>query len=941
MIEQCLNQVEDFYDCIRNGIISVCMVKKYSKVPVKDYKQIIDPDEIDDLIGSDNELGISLLGNEMDGQKRLVCIDVDGDKSDYTDDTTIQFSKDWFYQIIISKLDALDINHLDVRSTSGGYHIYVYCLEHCSPHKSTTNLQYPTSLEAAITGNEGVGMFLSSQVHQDMLETFLNKKTPQGGIEVWSKGRMIMAPGSQVKYEGDSKPKQSKVISTKTRKFTDISVIEEDLNKIIRDAFLDAGFTESETYQKTVFNKNAGMSDELDDRSIAFIGNLILKYYPLISGQKHECTLALGGFLAGRKISPESILKIGDYVLENKEVGLFRDDQAFINTLLHDSISDDQDKLTTGLNTLENILEPYCPRGLIAKQLYLMTNPRSHTFWPNGCSTTRYEEVVLDFMRNTTSTSWIFRSLKNGEYHKQTEYSYYLNNCIHAINFVNDLSAHKSTTEYSDTPVRIYYKVQNHTDVYNYMFNNLDDLFNNYRKLMGIGDTTKVKKIIQQLFNEFYISGLIGSEDFSTIPGIFLSADKQRLVRILPENGVLTEKPPEPIDKDKLANALELLARINRVFPWEDNKFGFIMKYSLTLPYANVLKTHYDKDHKFLILYGVSGTLKSTATEIMFHINLNSAFQSDCLSAASAGDSEFRLGYDLNASSYPIFYDEAEVFFTTDKLRNILKNAFSDRLLRDPGKSGKHYYANRIAVFTMNRLPPKIEESALARRIATIELSPLELVKPDEILQRLSFLNEGGILNSRLQELDVIGDAVLSILNSHIDWFNNTIPALQGLIIDELEKISGIDLNFMRVDTSLYDNNESEENNILSRIVTLLREPYLRHCNKYLQNSDPVAVIKQMLVSVPEYSFIHLTAREGILIDSTFKDLFNNKYGKDYDNITLKSCYEYLADLDLDLGPMKYGPSRVKGRKKAITGIRMSLDDFCKIILNTEELQQR
>lgn len=922
-------------------MINVCMVKKYSKVPVKDYKQIIDPDDIDDILDSDNELGISLLGTEMDGQKRLVCIDVDGDKSDYTNATTVQFSKDWFYQIITEKLNSLNIDHLDVQSTSGGYHIYVYCLEHCIPHKSTAALQYPTSLEAAISGSEAIGMFLSSQIHQEMLDTFLNKKAPQGIVELWSKGRMIMAPGSQVLYEGETEPKQSKVISTKVRKFADISVVEDDLNKIIRDAFLDAGFIENEAYQKASFNKNVGMSGELSDRSIEFIGNLILKYFPLISGQKHECTLALGGFLAGRKISAESIQKIGEYVLKNKETNLFKNDDAFIDTLLHDTLEDQEDKLTTGLNTLESILEPYCPRGLIAKQLYLMTNPRSHTFWPNGCNTTRYEEVIIDFIRHTTSSSVIFRSLKNGEYTKQVESSYYINNCIHAINFVRDLSSHKTFAEYANTPIRIYYKVQNHTELYDYMFENLDDLSNNYRKLMGIGDTAKVKKVIRQTFNEFYLLGLIGAEDFSTIPGIFLSADKQRLVKILPENGVLTECEHKEVDRDQLADALNLLSRINNAFPWEDGKFGFIMRYTLTLPYANILKMHFDKDHKFLILYGTSGTLKSTATEIMFHINLDDRFSADCLSTASAGDSEFRLGYDLNASSYPIFYDEGEVFFRTEKLRNILKNAFSDRLLRNPGKQEKEYYANRIAVFTMNNLPPEVEESALLRRMNTVELSPQEFVEVEEIDTRLAFLNDGGILNSRLKELNVIGEAVFNILNDNIDWFNNTIMTIQELIINELEKQSGVNLDFFRVDASgfIFDDRNTEESGVLSRILSLLREPYLRHCNKYLQNADPVAMIKQMLVSVPEYSFIHLTARDGVLIDATFKDLFNAKYSKENYTITLKSCYEYLADLDLDLGYIQYGPSRVKGRKKLITGIRMTLIDLCKIILNTPELE--
>ena len=95
---------------------------------------------------------------------------------------------------------------------------------------------------------------------------------------------------------------------------------------------------------------------------------------------------------------------------------------------------------------------------------------------------------------------------------------------------------------------------------------------------------------------------------------------------------------------------------------------------------------------------------------------------------------------------------------------------------------------------------------------------------------------------------------------------------------------------------------------------------------------DPIEISNNAINYAKENNYDY------VLIDIGLKHKFNEEHSKDGTSITLKSCYYYLLDLDLGLTSLTYTSSRVQGRKKQVRGIRMSIEDFTRVLINKSEI---
>ena len=289
MIKNVLDSVEDFRDCINNETIKVCLLHPYSKVSIKGWSGFVEPGELLLKENEENNLGISLIGAEYPGEPILTCIDIDGDKREIRGIDVEQFSKDWMFQIITNKFEELGINYMAIQSSSGGYHIYIYCRTESSRYGATRDLNYPKNSDAAST-NEDISMFLSG--HYLFAQELYNTDFPKNCVEIWCNRRYMVAPGSLIEDKDKNYTSEVKLLPIGVHKFSDIGIVDEDLDVLIRNALLENGFTQNNPEMTIGTSTNfVYKPEDLPERNIQLLGDLLLQWLPKIPGQNTHSAL--------------------------------------------------------------------------------------------------------------------------------------------------------------------------------------------------------------------------------------------------------------------------------------------------------------------------------------------------------------------------------------------------------------------------------------------------------------------------------------------------------------------------------------------------------------------------------------------------------------------------------------------------------------------------
>lgn len=939
MISKILNSVEDFEEKINDGTLKVCFLHENTKISQKGWSEFVKPEELYDPLNENNNLGISLIGPQYPGDSILTCIDIDGDKREINGQSTEQLSKNWLYEILLSEFKKENIPVMCIKSSSGGYHIYLYTLEESARYSSTNGLIYPKTLQLA-SKNEEVGMFISA--NQKQVASLLEEDFPKSAVEIWCKKRYMVAPGSDIYNEDDKYIGSVTLLKDGVQTFEEIGLYKKNLNDFIRQALLNNGFSEDDRQQyitpKNLSMDNMTSSSELTDYNIKNIGNLILEAFPKIPGQKHTATLALGGYFYNKKLSLESITKLGEYIAYNAPEDLFKNKEAFIQTLTHDIREGDKSRLQTGLPTFEEILSPYYSKEYIGKKLHLTTNPTFHKFWPDGRFSKKYNEIIINHSQNYITKNVIqTRITKEGDIIDNVDQNFRISHSIEGIQKFDDISHPESVLEW-EKPVKIYFKKYRTPVQESPIYEDPDTLFKNYRRLEG-AYTNSAKSIIEAIYREYEELGCIETVSTSTRPGIYYDENKKTLRKFMKIKNNIKEVYPKMPNKEKLQYALLLLKKINDIYPWNDGKFGFFIKNGLTMAYTDVLKYYFDKNHLSVILYGEAGTLKTTAAELIVNFNVSTFndFDKNIISGSELL-SEYRLGKNLDKSSFPLVANETEFLFSTTKIRETIKDSITGKFIRKPGgENSKAYYSHRSCIYTTNNLPITTEDPAILRRFIPIEFDSTERGDTEEIIEKMEFLNTDGIENNEFKKMAVIGDFIFCLLNENINWFNYSIEILQDKIIDALEEYSQEDLSFLKESAKdfIYIDRTDRENHKLTLLLSILRKPYRYNRAKFLKGGNEVMIVKDM-ISQTYYPYVHLINDDTIIMDIGLKHEFNKLNEKDGISVTLKGCFNLLEDLDLGLTTLTYTTSSVLGRKKRVRGIKMSIEDFTKILTNQE-----
>ena len=355
------------------------------------------------------------------------------------------------------------------------------------------------------------------------------------------------------------------------------------------------------------------------------------------------------------------------------------------------------------------------------------------------------------------------------------------------------------------------------------------------------------------------------------------------------------------------------------------------------MAYADVLKYYFDKHHLSVILYGEAGTLKTTAAELIVNFNTSSFSDYDKnIISGSELMSEYRLGKNLDKSSFPLVVNETEFLFSTTKIRETIKDSITGKFIRKPGgENSRAYYSHRACIYTTNNLPVTTEDPSILRRFIPIEFDSTERGDTPELIEKMSFLNTNGVENNEFKKMAVIGDFIFCLLNENINWFNYSIETLQNKIVDALEEYSEENLSFLKesAEDFVYIDRTDRENHKLTLLLSILRKPYRYNRAKFLKGGNESLIVRDM-VKQNYYPYVHLINDDTIILDIGLKHEFNKLHEKDGISVTLKGCYNLLEDLDLGLTSLGYTTTKVQGRKKTVRGIKMSLDDFTRVLTN-------
>lgn len=958
MTQKCLKEVSDFEEQIKNNGLNVLFLHDDAVNPKHPYGGKYNYQSYETVIAPENanrNLGIG-FPKTVTSSVFLCGIDIDGD-TNYVDDITEKdqlkaATRRYLFEMIKSRLEERGIKAMYVKTANNGFHIYLRVTQSTHKQHGFEKFLYPDLVKLS-----------NNHLHRDFLNEFpilgkiANKRLGTKSIEIFTQGAYLIAPGSEIngnKYE---------LLPDGAQTFADISTYgEKPIQELLEDIFVDNFFPLSPKNVQPTVNNNYDLSIEkhnLEERNIRSIGELMLRGLPLIGGEKHDAILALGGFLSTMNVSEESIIDIGNYIIDNnKNPNLFSHDNeterttGLMTTLLHDvKEGNEEDRAKRGLSYLKKIFEGKIPSNELSKILWLNSRPTSHSFYPEGTSAQGFYKIKIDFQHRKME----YIDMKKGKWNEEKgdfdEPTILRRSPVyHSLDnfeYIDDLSS--SSYEPNVIGKKISFTSTNEREESKrYIFENTEDMFKNYPSLEG-AHGPRAQDILKQIVNEYERIGLILEIEGSSKPGIYLSRDGETIRKFIKTKNGIDEVSPKAPDKAKLRDALKLLTKVNEVYPWESDKFGVFVKLGLILPYGYLFKNSFNDFFRGIILYGEAGTLKSTAADLIEHISVpQESLLLDPKHYVTSGSdlrTEFRIGRALDRHSYPIIVNESEGTFSNIDNRELIKNAISDIVIREPGGDNPQtYYARAVPILTANELPDAVETSGISRRFLVLNFLEKERGDIPEIIDKMQFLNENGRRNSRFTEFEIIGDFVYYTFSNHIEYFYETPQKICDNIIRDMEQYTGLELNWLsapQFDKYQANDREDESQTELEMTLNVIRKPFVdKQSRLFGRPINPETILEEMVGN--DYSYIYRIQNkrhDGVLITSLIKDEVSKRYSKYSKSISSKRLAELInSQLDLE-NEVYYADNKMSctdGSRKR--GIFIEWNDFCKMVgTNTKQ----
>ena len=880
--------IEDFEEYIKSDDIRIIKLSSDISNPKRPLKDIYEYIDLHDLEYFNGNIGISFKKEEeIDRSKPfLVAIDIDGDTQGVDEELKPQLKEQTrilLYSILKDGLEKRGYKGLYVKTPTNGYHIYLWVTSALFTQHGFNNFLYPDAMAFMTDFYKN----LSQKMDLSLLPTIYKQRMSNKSMEIFSQATMIVAPGSVINGKAYT------VLPDGAQRFKDISTIEDGpIEELIYEILEDHLFVRKSMSTDTSEIVEEDNIHDLTDENIKNIGNLIIEYWPEIDGEKQEASLALGGFLNAQGVSQKSIIDIGEYVLDNAKTKIFRGSDeyertsGFIPSLLHDSKQKTAPK-RTGLTSLSEKFRTKKDISKFKKILWMNTALR-HTFYPDGQDTEKFPKVVMNFDTKTTKLYNVKKKRdKDGNLYNSNETSNQIGHVPISISYINDLSGKEQL--YNELkPIKIKIKTRNNIE-HEYIFKTTDDLLKNYNSLPHC-HVKSGKEIGSAIFREYEDLSLIDTIDSSSRPGIYPNTNKNGLRKFIGSKEGLKEVYANPPNKDILIKSILFLEEIRDAYPWHEDKFATIIKLGMILPYGYCYKILNGNYIPGIVLSGEAGTLKSSAGELITSLSFDIddiLAKEHYIMGGSEVRTEYRFGRALDRHSYPVVLNECEDTFSNRDNIELVKNAISGDLIREPGgNEPRGYYAIGVPVITVNNKPDAMDISDFSRRFLSVEFVGSERGDTAEMIEKLDFINVEGRMNYRFRELQPIGDFVFYCLHNHLDYFRYQPQDIIDNVLKDMAAYTGLDLTWLlepKIKNREQDKREEEYSDELIMCSDLLYDYISEKIganNKHLINPKIMipSNIKNGLRKSDRFILIP-DQNDGILISANgFKKEFKHKY---------------------------------------------------------------
>ena len=642
-------------------------------------------------------------------------------------------------------------------------------------------------------------------------------------IEIFAKGtknRQLVFVGSKIS------DREYRLLADGVQRIKDIAVIN-DIEERIEKVLLLAGFT-TYTPPAAVFNTGKSGADKYKhpippyfmDRLADYIIEILQFNY---NNGKHMAVLYLGGYLSNY-ITTESLAELGYTILSKVPKGFFKDDSAFIHTLTKSEERKESNVGIAGGNALYNqYVEPMGISNDVFFGRIAFLSGGKFMFYPSGTSAGSFKRVEFDQYHNRVNVATC---------------GYDKDKNIVTRALTNELNIIITRVEEQINPLRpndarnyvVYYVHGKDTEESSVSGTKFTDIFNDILNRVGVVGGSGARYCINNIITRYRELGLVDRVETSPIPGIMYVNNELRRYDVDGNQVEIKYVNPAP--------ALELLDEIRQIIPWDDNKFGHVVRAGLGLPFRQVFR-EFGIPSKYLLLGGEGGSYKSTCAELLLNFYEDVYLAGPYANVFSAGDvsTEYRLGEKYERSLNGFVVNEIATMVNDPSLLEILKAAIEGVVARQTHSDV--YYSYQTAILTAN--VDLANNSAFLRRTESFYMHEQDRITPKIEQQLRDLLNIKGQKNIRFKELRAIGDFCVYTIKENLEKLETmTLEDVRFFLVDELQKQTDIDLSYMKAIE--YDQQEALEEEVDSVIMSGL----IRYISE-IYNKDPSASVKNMV----------------------------------------------------------------------------------------------
>ena len=789
-MHECFEKIPDLLEHVAKNKITLIPLRANSKRPL--YNEWNSRDyNLNEVYEHNGNMGVLVTGG-------IGVIDIDG--SEGLTPNVKEDSRALLGKILINEFKDC----LIVRTANQGFHIYFRVEEGFEvedAHAVSQKYQYPYDFGVEELRNCHLG----------------------NAIEVFAKqtnNRQLVFVGSEIdgrKYE---------LLADGCQKIADIPVVN-NVEQRIEKALLYNNFS-IYTPPAALVQTNKSESDKykhaippyfLDRLADYIIEILDFNYH----NGKHHLVLYLGGYLSNY-ITTESLVDLGYNILQKVPDDYFKDNQAFLNTLTKSEERKESNVGVAGGNALYNtyIAPMGIPNDVFFGRIAFLSGGK-FMFYPSGTNAGTFKRVEFDQYHNRVNVA-------------TCGYDKDKNIVVRAL--TNELNIIITRVEEQINPLRpndarnyvVYYVHGKDTEESSVSGTKFTDIFNDILNRVGVVGGSGARYCINNIITRYRELGLVDKVETSPIPGIMYINNELRRYNV---NG-------EQVDIEYVnpSASLALLDEIRQILPWDDTKFGHVVRAGLGLPFRQVFR-EFGIPSKYILLGGEGGSYKSTCAELLLNLYEDVYLAGPYANVFSAGDvsTEYRLGEKYERSLNGFVVNEIGTMINDPSLLEILKAAIEGVVARQTHTDV--YYSYQSAIFTANVDLPN--NSAFLRRTESFYMHEQDRITPDIENKLRKLLNIKGQKNIRFKELRAIGDFCVYVIKQNISKLETmTLEDVRFFLVDELQKQTDIDLSYLKAIE--YDQQEALEEEvdsiIMSGFIKYIADVY---------NKDPSASTSMMI----------------------------------------------------------------------------------------------